>query len=266
MTVLIDDILATSFLTCPVRERWAESLGDMCVVAGITAEDITVDDVALVPAAIATRLVETHVIDRSVAVVHDGIGMTSLWTPVRADEIEEEAVYLDSVGVASETLARALLKPYFGIVSTGVTPVDTAPNEARVIVREGAAALSVTEEGFREDLARTWFILTGMPFVSHVTVVGVRALARDADEQLAVLRTLVETGHERRRDVRRMIHESTGIDRETLAEVTGRMRYHLEPEDAEAARRLVEMGTWGTRFGRSLPAYRDQLGSQESGE
>jgi hypothetical protein len=63
-----------------------------------------------------------------------------------------------------------------------------------------------------------------------------------------------------------MIHESTGIDRETLAEVTGRMRYHLEPEDAVAARRLVEMGTWGTRFGRSLPAYRDQLGSQESGE
>lgn len=266
MTVLIDDSLATSFLTCPVREGWIENPGDVRVVPGISAEDITVDDVALIPAAAATRLVETHVIDRSVAIIHEGVGMTTLWTPVRADEVEEEAVYLEGVGVASETLARALLKPYFGITTTGVTHVETSPSEARVIVREGAAALAASVGGFREDLARTWFILTGMPCVSHVTVVGVRALARDANEQLAVLQTLVETGHERRRDVRRMIHEATGIDRESLAEVTGRMRYYMKPEDAEAVRRLVEMGTWGTRFGRSLPAYRDQLGADQTAE
>jgi predicted solute-binding protein len=264
MTVLIDDSLATTFLTCPVREAWIENPGNMRVVAGISDDDITVDDVALIPTAVATRLVETHVIDRSVAVIHEGIGMTSLWTPVRADEIEEDAVYLEGVGVASEVLARALLKPYFGIVSAGITLVDASPEEARVIVREGAAALTAPEGGFREDLARTWFILTGMPFVSHVTVVGVRALARDADEQLAVLRALVETGHERRRDVRRIMHEATGVDRGVVAEVTVRMRYHLAPEDAESVRRLVEMGTWGTRFGRSLPAYRDQLGTDES--
>lgn len=261
MAILIDATLATSLLTYPVREGWVQVSSDTRVVEGLSAEEITVDDVALVAAATATRLVETHVIDRSVAVVHEGVGMTSLWTPVRADEIEEETVYLDRVGVAGETLARALLKPYFGIQATGITHADALPPDARVVVREGVPALVAAADGFREDLVRTWFILTGLPFVSHVAVVGVRALARDGDEQLALLRTLVESGQERRRDIRRSIHEVSGVDRDVLANVTGHMRYHLEPEDAESARRLIESGTWGTPYGRSLPAYRDQLKS-----
>ncbi len=263
MTVLIDDTLATSFLTIPAREGWIQGIGDVRVVPGSTTDDITVDDVALIPAAVATGLVDTHVIDRSVAVVHEGIGMTSLWPPVRADEIDEVPVCLGGVGVAGETLTRAVLKPYFGISATEVTHVDEAPPDALAIVREGTSALSAPDEGFQEDLARTWFILTSFPFISHVTVVGVRALARDADEHLGMLKRLVDIGYERRRDVRRMIREATGIDSDVLAEVTGRMRYCLEPEDAESTRRLVEMGTWGTAFGRSLPAYRDQLGSAE---
>lgn len=266
MTVLIDDVLATSFLTMPVREAWIENTSGVRVVDGIAAEEITVDDVALIPAAVATRLVETHVIDRSVAVVHDGIGMTAMWTPVRPDEIDEETVYLDGVGAVGETLTRALMKPYFGISPAEIIAIDAPPAEARVIVREGVPALNAPEDGFREDLARTWFIMTGFPFVSHVTVVGVRALARDADTQLGVLTSLVEKGHERRRDLRRMIHEATGVDRDVLAEVTGRMRYQLEPEDAESVRRLVETGTWGTTFGRSLPAYRDQIASPTTGD
>lgn len=261
MTVLIDDVPATSFLTIPIREGWVGDSSNVRIVANLAADEITVDDVVLIPAAIATGLVQTHVIDRSVAVVHDGIGMTAMWTPVRADEIDEETVYLTGVGTAGETLARALLKPYFGISVVEISHADSPPADARVVVTEGAAALAMPETGFREDLARTWFILTGFPFVSHVAVVGVRALARDADEQLRVLKKLVEAGHERRRDVRRLIHELNGVDRDVWADVTGRMRYHLEPEDAVSVRRLVEMGTWGTSFGRSLPAYRDQLGA-----
>ena len=263
MTVLIDETFATSFFTMPVREGWIEDASSVKVVPGLDAGNVTVDDVALIPAAVATRLIETHVIDRSVAVVHDGVGVTAIQTPVRADEIDEEVVYLEHVGVAGETLVRALLKPYFGVSARDITPVDAVPDDAQVVICEGASALAVPEEGFREDLARTWFIMTGFPFISHVTVVGVRALARGADDQLGLLRSLVESGHERRRDLRRMIHEATGVDRDALAEVTGRMRYHLEPEDAASARRLVETGTWGTPFGRSLPAYRDQLGTQD---
>src|SRR5699024_11025312 len=111
------------------------------------------------------------------------------------------------------------------------------------------------------DLARSWFIMTGKPYVSHVTVVGVQALARDADVQLRILRTLLETGYERRRDVRRTIREAAGVDAETLAEISGRMRYSLDPEDQEPLRMLVEQGTGGTGYSNTLPAFRDQLGS-----
>lgn len=260
MAILIDDTMATMFFTTPGREGWLDDTSDVRVVAGLRAADVTEDDVALLPAPEATRLVRTHVIDRSLAVVHDGIGMISMWTPVRADEIDEAIIYLRGVSASGETLVRALMKPFFGIEATELRHVEEPPEDARVVVSEGAAALEGSQDGFREDLARSWFIMTGKPYVSHVTVVGVRALARDADAQLAVLRRAVDTGWERRRDVRRTVREATNVDADTLAEVTGRMRLALEPEDQEPLRMLVERGTWGTDYGRSLPAFRDQLG------
>lgn len=260
MAVLIDAMLATSFLTTPVREGWFDGASAIQVKAGLSVSDITEDDIALVPAPEATLLTRTHVIDRSVAIVHDGTGIVSMRTPVRADEVDEAVVSLTGVGAAGEVLTRALLKPYFGITATAFVRDQETPEDATVVISEGAEALAEAPEGFQEELTRTWFIMTGKPYVSHVTVAGVRALARDADEQLALLRAALETGYERRRDVRRMIREATGVDQDALAEVTGKMRFAMEPEDQEPLRLLIERGTWGTHFGRSLPAYRDQLG------
>lgn len=260
MTVLIDDTMATAFLTTPVREGWLESSPAIEARPGLRAGDVTENDVALLPLPEATLLTRTHVIDRSVAIVHDGVGMIAMRTPVRPDEIEEATVYLVNVGASGETLARALMTPYFGIQPAAFVRDASPPADAQVVVSEGAGALAPVESGFREDLARSWFIMTGKPYVSHVTVVGVRALARDADDLLAALRAARETGWERRRDVRRAIREASGVDADTLAEVTGRMRFALEPEDQEPARMLVERGTRGTDYGRSLPAYREQLG------
>ena len=261
MAILIDDTLATMFFTTPVREGWIDAAESVQVEADLRADGITEDDVALVPAPEATLLTRTHVIDRSVAVVHDGAGMLSMWTPVRPDEIDEAVVYLRDVGASGEVLTRALLRPFFGIEATELTRDQEPPEDPRVVVTEGAEALTDPPDGFREDLARTWFIMTGKPYVSHVTVIGVRALARDADEQLAVLRSAVEAGWERRRDVRRGIREATGVDSDRLSDVTGKMRFALEPADQEPLRMMVERGTWGTGYGRSLPAFRDQLGA-----
>ncbi|HEV2129228.1 MAG TPA: MqnA/MqnD/SBP family protein [Thermomicrobiales bacterium] len=264
MTILIDDTTATAFLTAPVREGWFEGDPPIEVRADLRAADVTEDDVALLPLPEATLLTRTHVIDRSVAIVHDGVGMVAMWTPARPDEIEGPVVCLRDVGASGEALVRALLKPFFGIEATKIAPRDDPPADAQVIITEGAEALAPSESGFREDLARSWFIMTGKPFVSHVTVIGVRALARDGDEQLAALKKAVETGWERRRDVRRMIREQSGIESEPLAEVTNRMRFLMEPDDQEPARMLAERGTWGTDYGRTLPAYRDQLRRVES--
>lgn len=258
MTILVDDTLATAFLTMPIREGWVGDGRGIEIRRDLGAGDVTVDDIALLPLPEATLLTETHVIDRAVAIVHDGAGMVAMRTSVRPDEIEETAVYLQDVGAAGEVLTRALLRPYFGIDATELLR-DAPPADAAVLVTEGAAALQPIEAGFREDLARSWFIMTGKAYVSHVTVVGVAALARNADEGIARLVAARRAGWERRRDVRLMIRESQGVDPGMLAEVTARMRFSIEPDDQEPARRLVERGTWGTGYGRSLPAYRDQL-------
>jgi hypothetical protein len=259
MTILIDDTMATVFLTMAVREAWLKGDTPLEVRSGLRAADVTEDDVALVPLPEATLLTRTHVIDRSVAIVHDGVGMVVMRTPSRPDEVDQPTVYLRQVGVSGETLVRALLKPYFGIEASRIVHDDEPPAGAEVTILEGTNTLVPVEGGFQEDLVRSWFIMTGKPFVSHVTVIGVRALARDADAQLAVLRSALDTGWERRRDIRRMIRERSGVDADALAEVTNRMRFTMEPEDQEPARMLAERGTWGTAYARTLPAYRDQL-------
>lgn len=259
MTVLIDDALATSFLTTPIREAWFDNAASIQIVSGLRAEDVSESDVALIQTPEATLLTRGHVIDRSVAIVQDGHGLIAMRTTVRPNEIDETTVYVNGVGASGEVLSRALLGPYFGITATNVVRQEP-PTDALVVIAEGADALGQPEHGFTEDLARTWFILKGTAFVSHIAVVGVQALAEDADDQLGLLRSALDVGYERRRDVRRIIHEVTGVDREALSAVTGNMRFSLEPDDQEPLRSLIEQGTWGTRFGRSLPAFRDQLG------
>lgn len=260
MAILIDDAPATMFFTTPVREGWIEDSASIEMRSGLRAADVSEDDVALIPAPEATLLTRTHIIDRSIAVVFDGTGMISMRTPVRPDEIESERAYLIGVGASGEVLARALLKPFFGIEVSGFERVQEAPGDARIVVVEGPDALTNPESGFSEDLARSWFIMTGKAYISHVAVIGVRALARGTDDELAALRSAIDTGWERRRDVRRMVREASGVDADRLAEVTGRMRFALEPEDQEPLRMLVERGTRGAGFDRNLPALRDQLG------
>ena len=242
----------------PIREGWGDDAAGIELRAGITAADVTADDIALLPLPEATVLTQTHVIDRSVAIVHDGAGMVAMRTPVRPDEIDQVPVYLRDVGASGEVLTRALLRSYFGIEATELTREDP-PDGAQVVVSEGVAALQPAESGFREDLARSWFIMTGKAYVSHVTGVGVGAMARDPDDALARLRAALDLGWQRRRDVRLAIRETQEVDPGLLAEATGRMRFRMEPDDQEPARLLVERGTWGTHFGRTLPAYRDQL-------
>lgn len=260
MAILIDDAPETMFFTTPVREGWLDSAASIDVRKGLSAADVTEEDVALIPAPESTLLTRAHVIDRSVAVVFDGVGLIAMRTPVRPDEIEEETVYLQGVGISGEVLTRALLKPFFGIQATAFEREQEAPEDARIVVVEGPEALIEPTEGFSEDLARSWFIMIGKAYVSHVAVIGVRALARGADEEVGALRAVIDMGWERRRDVRRMVREESGVDSDRLAEVTGRMRFALEPDDQEPLRMLVERGTWGTALGRNLPAFRDQLG------
>jgi len=261
MTILIDDTLATAQIAVPFSEGWLESTVETITRPNLRASDVGRNDVALLPVPEATLLTESHVIAPEVAIVFDGIGPIAMRTPIRPDGVEETIVRLLDAGPTAEVVMRALLRPYFGITATRFASSDDDPRaaEAQVVVVDGATGLEQPESGFQDDLARAWFILTGQALVSHVTVVGVEALARGAEREIETLRSAAALGVERRRDVRGIVAGRWAVDRDALAEFSNRVRFSLTPEDRQSVQSLVARGTWNSRFGRSLPTFRDAI-------
>ncbi len=261
MTILIDDTLATAQIAMPFSEGWLDSPVEVSIRPNLRASDIDRDDVALLAVPEVTLLTETHVIAPEVAVIFDGIGPIAMRTPIRPDGVEETIVRLLDTGPTAEVIMRALLRPYFGITATRFASSDDDPraSEAQVVVVDGAMGLEQPEAGFQDDLTRAWFILTGQALVSHVTVVGVEALGRGADREIDALRAAAALGVERRRDVRGIVAGRWDVDREALAEFTNRIRFPMTQEDRQSLQNLIARGTWNSRFGRSIPAFRDAL-------
>jgi len=265
MTLYIDDTLMTAQIAVPLAEGWIETQVPLELRTGLTAADVGPEDVALLPAPEATRLGRTHIIVPDVAVVAEAISAIAMRTPVRPDGVEVTPVRLIDTGPTAEVLIRALLRPHFGITAASFVRSDDDPEaaDAQVVILDGLAALDEPELGHQEDLARAWFVLTGQPVVHHVTVVGVAAEVRGAALEIEALRQAVAIGHERRRDVRGVIVQRAGegqdVDRERLAELTNRIRYELTASDRHALRNLLARGTWGSRFGRQVPAFRDEV-------
>ena len=263
MTLYIDDSLITAQVRVPLTEGWVETDVPFEVRKGLAAADVGPGDVALIQAPEATLLGQTHIIDPGIAVAAEAMSAIGMRTPVRPDGIEETPIRLLDAGATAEVLIRALLRSFFGITASSFvrSDEDEGATEAQVVIVDGVLGLTEPEAGYQEDLARAWFILTAQPVVHHVLVVGVEAEARGAGAEIEVLRQAIAAGRERRRDVRGIIAEASEveIDRERLAELTNRIRYELEPTDRQALRNLLARGTWGSRFQRSLPAFRDEV-------
>lgn len=266
MTLFIDESLITAPVWAPIREGWIETDVDVQVRPGLTANDIGSGDVALISGPEATLLPQTHFIDPSVAIVTEAISSIAMRTPIRPDGVEETAIRMLDTGPTAEVLMRALLRPFYGITASSFVtePEDPAGAEAQVVVVDGVLGLSEPEDGYHEDLARSWFVLTGAAVVHAVTLVGVEAEARGADAELDLLREAVRVGVERRRDVRRIVSEGEDLDRDRLVQLTNTMRFEMTGEDRQSLRNLLARGTWGTRYGRQLPAFRDEVESVQS--
>jgi predicted solute-binding protein len=269
VTLFIDDSLTTSLVAVPLAEGWVETGVALDVREGLRAADVTSEDVALISVAEATLLAESHVIVSDVAVVLDGISPIVMRTPVRPDGVEETVVRMLDTGPTTEMLVRALLRPYFGITATSFAMSDDAPGvaSAQVVVLDGADGLSQPEAGHQSDLARDWFVLTGQALVSHVVAIGLHALVRGPDAELAALQEAVSQGQERRREVRGIVAQRWGVEnRDALAEFTNRQRFALTAADRNSLANLVARGTWGSRFGKKLPVYRDALPADVGGD
>lgn len=266
MTLYIDESLVTAPIWAPIREGWIETEVEVEIRPGLKAADVGPADVALIPGPETPRLGATHFIDPSVAIVTEAISPIGMRTPIRPDGVEETPIRLLEAGVTAEVLMRALLRPYFGITASSFVrdPEDAAGADAQVIVVDGVLGLSEPEDGFQEDLAKAWFVLTGASVVHAVTVVGVEAEVRGAGEELDLLREAIAVGKERRRDVRRILSEGEELDRDRLVELTNTMRFELSDEDRQSLRNMMARGTWGTDFGRQIPAFRDEVEAADS--
>jgi predicted solute-binding protein len=267
MTLYIDDALMTAQVRIPLTEGWLETDIPFEVRKGLVAADVGPGDVALIAAPESTLLGRTHVIATEVAVVAEAISAIAMRTPVRPDGVDETPIRMLDAGPTAEVLIRALLRPFFGITATTfvTSDEDEGAADAQVVVVDGALGLTDPEAGFHEDLARAWFVLTGQAVVHYVLVVGVEVEARGPEPEIALLQQAVQVGQERRRDVRRMIAEAdeAGLDRDRLADLTNRTRFELTAEDRQSLRNLLARGTWGSRFLRTLPVFRDEVAEAE---
>ncbi len=251
MRLLLHDTLATSPFVHPLTAGWISP--DIAIEARseLGAADVGPEDVALVPAPEIAALLGTHTLGLEAAVVSGSVGSIAMRVPVRPDEVERTPVRLWRASGAAEVVARATLKPFYGIVPMDWTRDDTS--EAQVVVVEGAEALRPPEAGFAEDLCRAWFVLTGQPAITHVLAVP-RTLDRTTlGPALETLVALRDIGHERRRDLRRDLADGQGLDRDRLTAFFAEQRLALEPADQRALLLLLQRGTWGSAY----PPIRD---------
>lgn len=259
MTLLIDDNLMTGMIATPLREGWIETDVSVEVVPNLTADRIGRTDVALISVAEAATLVDTHYIDPSIAVVSGEPPMSTIAmrTPVRPDGIDESPIRMIDTNPTAELLMRALLRSFYGISADGFVrdADDLAATNAQCVVIDGRMGLTEPEAGYQDDLVKAWFVLTGTRVVYAVAVVGVDA--DGGEPELGLLRSALDLGQARRRDVRRILAgEDEAIDREKLGTITNALRYELDQADIQSASNLLARGTWGTDWKRHLPTVK----------
>ena len=248
MRLLIDQTLVTAPLAAALAAGWIEPSPDVSVelATGLSSSSVGEDDAALVPASEIAHLQPTHLIVPDVAVVAPGLGPVSLRTAVRPDEVERTPVRLAGTSGVAELLARATLQPYFGIQAATWTRDEDVAAEA--VVLEGADALRPIEGGFAEDLCRAWFILTGLPVVTHVLITPQEMSRAEVQSVLQTLRLSAEVGHERRREWRTELIDRLELDRERVLALYASLQYALTPEDRPAVTALLQRGGRGSSY------------------
>lgn len=250
MRLLIDDTFATGTYTVPIASAWVLPPASLTVEIAnrLSPDSAPIDSAVLAPSSEILRLHQTHAVVNDFAVIADGNGAIAMRTPVRPDEVEATPVRLLETSGAAELLARATLKPYYGIEPTGWVrdggSIDAA--HAEVVIVEGGEALREPEGGFSEDLGRAWFILTSQPVVTHVLLVPRALPARDRTELVTFLDAARKEGLARRRDWRPRLADREGVGRDRASAFWAAQRLSLEEADRRALLDLLHKGSRGT--------------------
>jgi hypothetical protein len=214
----VEDNLTTALIAEPIRQGWLESADGLELVPALTAEAVAqADAMALLGSVDACLLADRYTIITDVGVASRHNGAVALRTSVRPDELNEVSVALDGVSRTAEAIARATVARFFGITVGGYTR-NLSSDEA-VVYENHDAFIEEPEPAVVNDLVRAWFIMSGLPVATHVLVVPNELLANDPEAVAGVvdqLKTAAATGVDRRREIRRNLHEQFPGDRDRL--------------------------------------------------
>jgi predicted solute-binding protein len=248
--LLIDDTFATSTYTVPITSGWVSPPEDITVEIAnrLTTDSASEERIVLAPASVILHLQQTHAVAADVAVIADANGAIAMRTPVRPDEVEATPVRLLDTSGAAELLARATLRPFYGIEPTTWVREGDSPEAARaeVVIVEGAEALRDPEAGFSEDLSRAWFILTAQPAVSHVLLVPNSLRPADLSHVLTFLDAARTEALARRPEWRPQLADREGVGRDRASAFWTAQRLKMEPADRQALLDLLGRGSRGT--------------------
>ncbi|MDQ3780093.1 MAG: hypothetical protein M3354_06070, partial [Chloroflexota bacterium] len=209
---------------------------------------------------------ESHQVAPECAVITGSLGAIALRSPVRADEVPRGPVRLLAISGTAELLARATLRSFYGIEPTAWLRADDDPAtaHAQAVVVEGAEALRPVEGGYSEDLCRAWFILTGLPLVTHLLAVPAGADDASLAAVLATLAALRQAGLDRRREWRPILAEREGIPIDRLHTLFAEQRLDFEPDLPSAVQHLLRRGGAGSIYANATPIrFRDSRSPTE---
>ncbi len=252
MHLLIDDTFTTAPFAYPLTAGWLPPVAGVSVEARpfLRATDLAADDAALLPAAEIAVWQETHAVVPTAAIVVGTVGAIAMRTPVRPDEVERSPVRLLATSGTAELLARATLRPFYGIEPTAWLKSDADPGatEAQVVVVEGTEALRPPEAGFAEDLCRAWLILTDLPLVSHVLIAPIAADPASLSPVLAALAGLRQVGQDRRREWRSALATAHDLPLDRINAFFAGQRHALDPNDRRGLLQLHQRGGRGSDY------------------
>lgn len=254
--LLLDDSPTIAPLALALELGWATLPLPVRTVAGLSARIVRDHPGALAftPLAEYAELQDDHMILPELAAGGQHDAATVLVADRRLDEIDDPIVDLGASSRTTELLTRATLLKFYGITAAAwVRDGEDAPipseGQQTLEIRDGGEALHLLDtpgDRVLSDLGRAWFILTGLPPVSHLCLAPTDSLdATWLKEALAALPAALAVVHERRRELRRTLAERYGVSRELLNGFYNDRFLTLTGDAQKSILAIFPAGAWG---------------------
>jgi len=258
--LLLDDTPAIAPLALALELGWATLPTTVQTLQRVDADVARAqpDALVLVPVADYAALQDDYVIVPELACGgHHNAGIVLIGDR-RLDEIDDPLVDLADVSRGAELLTRATLLKFYGMAASAwLRDGDTPPpftgegvdQRHTIEIRAGGEALHMIDapgEAEVSDLGRSWFILTGLPPVTHLLLAPKRLLDTPALTALvAALPAALAATHERRRELRRDLAERYGVSRDLLSDFYSDQFLTLTGDAQKSLLALFPAGAWG---------------------